>query len=126
MSDPAIIPDSHMTASSEYKTCFKPAFGRLDGHRGDGWCAQWAKSNKEWLQVHLGDIFQICGVGSQGDFSGDQEYVSAFKLSFSFDGSHWTELKNEDGSGKVKLKRPSFQYFERHGLSSSGYYTTGK
>ena len=104
MSDPAIIPDSHMTASSEYRTCFKPAFGRLDGHRGDGWCSQLAKSNREWLQVDLGEIFKICGVASQGDVSGEGEYVSAFKLSFSFDGSHWIELKNEDESDKVKIK----------------------
>ena len=118
MSDPSIIPDSHMTASSEYKTCFKPAFARLDRHRGDGWCSQWAKSNREWLQVDLGDIFQICGVASQGDFSGDQEYVSAFKLSFSSNGNDWTYYKKDDGTDMVRMEEKK-QWSHVSGMGSS-------
>ena len=52
----AKIPDGLMTASSENSAGFKAAYGRLNGTRGDGWCAGTARSNKDWLEVNLGEL----------------------------------------------------------------------
>ena len=54
--------------------------------------------------MDLGDTFQICGVASQGDFSGNQEYVSAFKLSFSLNGNDWNYYEKEDGTQMVSIE----------------------
>ncbi|KAL9952074.1 hypothetical protein ACROYT_G039278 [Oculina patagonica] len=90
-SDPGIIPDSYMTASSAEKPTerYQPFFGRLQGDRGDGWCSGSSNSNNEWLQIYFGDMFTMCRVDTQGDRNGN-EWVTAFKLSFSTDESSWT------------------------------------
>lgn len=89
-----------MTASSFYENDdnFQPAYGRLYGTRGDGWCAS-EKSGKDWLQVDLGKVFELCAVATQGDGTYDEEdeWVTDFKLSYSSDGNTWTNY--EDGNG---------------------------
>lgn len=80
-----------MTASSAEKPTerYQAAFGRLQGDRGDGWCSRSSNSNDEWLQIYFGDMFTVCRVDTQGDINRN-EWVTAFKLSFSTDGSSWT------------------------------------
>ncbi|KAL9953929.1 hypothetical protein ACROYT_G041405 [Oculina patagonica] len=97
---PDVIPDDHMTASSYVDNPFQPAYGRLHGSRGDGWCASTASSNEEWLQVDLGKTFQVCGVATQGDGHYDvhNSWVTDFKLSFSSDGNTWTYYKDHNGA----------------------------
>ena len=97
MANPGIIPDSHMTASSTHiESRYQPWFGRLGGNRGDGWCSQTRDSNNDWLQIYFGDMFTVCRVDTQGDINGN-EWVTAFKLSFSTNGSVWTTYKSENG-----------------------------
>ncbi|XP_078353452.1 uncharacterized protein LOC144638135 [Oculina patagonica] len=96
ISDQAEIPDNHMTASSQYDAGRQPAYGRLNGDRGDGWCSKARDSNDDWLQVDLGKTFRVCGVASQGDRNGN-EWVTDFKLSYSSDGIVWTPYKDENG-----------------------------
>lgn len=89
-----------MTASSFYDNDnnFQPAYGRLHGTRGDGWCAA-EESGKDWLQVDLGREFELCPVATQGDGTYDEydEWVTDFKLSYSSDENTWTNYK--DGKG---------------------------
>ena len=90
-----------MTASSTYEADrYQPEFGRLQGKRGDGWCSRTKDSNDDWLQIFFGEMFTVCGVDTQGDRNGN-EWVKAFKLSFSTDGSSWTTYANEDGTDIV-------------------------
>ena len=91
-----------MTASSQYSSTYKPANGRLDGVRGDGWCAADSNSTGDWLQVDMGIATQACAVATQGDISGD-EWTTVFKLSFSSDGKNWTTYKNANGTEVVRV-----------------------
>lgn len=102
VSNPDIIPDSHMTASSTHTASrYQPAFGRLRGSRGDGWCTLTSDSNNDWLQVYFGDMFTVCRVDTQGDINGN-EWVKAFKLSFSADGNSWSNYKYNNGTDVVR------------------------
>ena len=84
VSNSSIILDSFMRAKSHdsrhgYKAL--PSHGRLNGTRGDGWCAE--KNDKDqWLQVDLGKIIEVCAVATQGDINGN-EWVIDFKLALS-------------------------------------------
>jgi len=97
ISDQGIIPDNQITASSQYSTGYQAAYGRLNGDRGDGWCAKEAGRNDDWLQVHLGKTIEVCGIASQGDRNGN-EWVTDFKLSYSTDGKNWTPYKDANGA----------------------------
>jgi len=82
------IPDAQITASSYHSARFQPAYGRLNGSRGDGWCAKSARANNEWLQVDLGKLYTVCAVTTQGDINGN-EWVNFFKVFFSVNGQSW-------------------------------------
>ena len=101
ISDQAKIPDNQMTASSQYGDGYQPAYGRLNGDRGDGWCAKESARNDDWLQVDLGKTFQVCGIATQGDRNGN-EWVTAFKVSYSSDGNVWTPYKDANGVEAVR------------------------
>ena len=88
--------------------CFQPAYGRLNGNRGDGWCAKEANRNDDWLQVDLGKTIQVCAVATQGDRNGN-EWTTDFKLSYSSDGNSWTTYKDADGMEKSKIFLPANQ-----------------
>ncbi|XP_078382904.1 lactadherin-like isoform X1 [Oculina patagonica] len=92
----AIVPDKYITASSQYGVDYQPAYGRLNGNRGDGWCAKEANRNDDWLQVDFGIVTEVCAVASQGDRNGN-EWVTDFKLSYSSDGKVWTPYKDANG-----------------------------
>ena len=77
-----------MSASSQYDNNNQAAYGRLNDDRGDGWCAQAAARNDDWLQVDLGKSIEACGLATQGDRNGSK-WVTAFKLSYSSDGTNW-------------------------------------
>ena len=103
VSNPDIIPDSHMTASSTFDNIlYQPEFGRLGDIRGEGWCSLTSSRNDEWLQVYFGNMFTVCRVDTQGDVNGN-EWVTAFKLSFSKDGVSWTTYKHKNGTEVVRV-----------------------
>ena len=64
VADPAIIPDNHMTASTEYDSYYAAAKGRLNGN--NAWCASSCCGSQDWLQVDLGKTTEICGIDTQG------------------------------------------------------------
>ncbi len=95
ISNPSVIPGNHLTASSQRGALYQPANGRLGSTSGDGWCAKEADRNDEWLQVDLGNTFEVCGVGSQGNREKDiDEWVTAFTISYSLYGSRWERYKD--------------------------------
>ncbi|KAL9952122.1 hypothetical protein ACROYT_G039331 [Oculina patagonica] len=96
ISDQAIIPDNHMNASSQYRVGYQAAYGRLNGNRGDGWCAKEANRTDDWLLVDLGRTFKVCALATQGDINGN-EWVTDFKLSYWSDGNVWTTYKDANG-----------------------------
>ena len=100
-----IIPDNHLTASSQYPgDKYQPANGRLHGR---GWCAEEADRNDDWLQVDFGKTVQVCAVATQGDVSGN-DWVTDFKLSFSTDGNNWKTIKDRNGSDVVRIVFSSY------------------
>lgn len=108
VADTAKIPDAQITASSEHGDKYKAAFGRLNGNRGDGWCSKSASSNNEWLQVDLGKSYSVCAVATQGDRNGN-EWVTKFKLLFSWDGTSWHVYQGD--SGKDVVRTMQLRYF---------------
>ena len=102
IASPSIILDSQITASSIFNPSNMAAYGRLNGDRGDGWCINEAGRNDEWLQVDLGKSIQACGLATQGDINGD-EWVKAFKLSYSSDGANWETYRDESGAEMVRF-----------------------
>ena len=101
ISDQKKIPDNQITASSQYGTGYQPAYGRLNSDRGDGWCAKEAGSNNDWLQVDLGEMIEVCAIATQGDRNGN-EWVTAFKLSYSSDSQTWTPYKDVNDTVVVR------------------------
>ncbi|XP_035687608.1 EGF-like repeat and discoidin I-like domain-containing protein 3 [Branchiostoma floridae] len=93
------IPDSSITAASVPHSNLQPYHGRLNFVKGHG---AWAgtKVIGEWLQVDLGGAAKVHGVITQGRADYDQ-WVTSYKLQFSWDGSSWTTYKASDGSDKI-------------------------
>lgn len=91
-----------MTASSQFNDYNKPAYGRLHGDRGVGWCANKSDGKHDWLQVNLGETIQVCAVATQGDKNG-YGWVTDFKLFYSLDEKNWTSYKDFKGSEVVGL-----------------------
>ena len=100
--DTSKIPDHQLTASSSHGIRFQAAYGRLNGRRGDGWCARQPSRTDDWLQVDLGKTFQVCSVATQGDINGN-EWTTDFKLSYSSDGNTWTTYKYSNGTEVVRV-----------------------
>ena len=90
-----------MSASSQYSDGYQAAYGRLNGDRGDGWCALEAARNDDWLQIDLGKPAEVCALATQGDINGN-DWVKAFKLSYSSDGTNWTTYQNANGTEVVR------------------------
>ncbi|XP_028514128.1 lactadherin [Exaiptasia diaphana] len=72
------IPDSSITASSQWDSRFYPGNGRINS----SYC--WGpKQSKvgEWLQVDLGEVCTITGIATQG-LSRHPAYVKSYKLQY--------------------------------------------
>ena len=80
---------------------FQAAYGRLNGDRGNGWCALEAARNDDWLQVDLGITVEVCGLATQGDVAG-HKWVKAFKLFYSSDGTSWKAYQHASDRDVVR------------------------
>ena len=54
-----------MSAKSHYLVNALPSYGRLNGTREDGWCAE-LNDDEQWLQVDLGKVTELRTVAIQG------------------------------------------------------------
>ena len=91
-----------MTSSSQQSDLTKPSYGRLNGVRGNGWCASTASSTHDWLQVDLGRTVKVCSLYAQGEVNGNR-WVTDFKLRYSTDGISWRYYMNANGAQVVRF-----------------------
>ena len=106
------IPDSAITASSEYSSAYKAINGRLHFLHRSGRVGSWsARTNDvyQYLQVNFGDWTKISRVATQGRTDGDQ-WVKSFTLSYGYD-SIFFRVYKEDDEKKVKIR---FTIHKRH------------
>ena len=89
------VPDGAFSASSSSNAQSGPARSRLNiqSHsKGYGsWVAK-ANDSKQWLQIDFGELVQVTKVATQGRQDADQ-WVTKYTLSYSLDGMHWAEYK---------------------------------
>ncbi|XP_078346313.1 uncharacterized protein LOC144631689 isoform X2 [Oculina patagonica] len=96
------IPDSAITASTEYSTAYKAINGRLHFLYRSGRVGGWsAKKNDvfQYLQVNFGDWTKVARVAIQGRQDTNQ-WVKTFSLSYGYDPIFFKVYK-EDGLKKV-------------------------
>ena len=89
------VPDAAFSASSIDSASFVPARARLNIHpdsKGKGAWAAKTNNDKEWLQIDFGELVRVTKVATQGRQDADQ-WVTKFTLSYSVDGIHWVEYK---------------------------------
>ncbi|XP_078377817.1 lactadherin-like [Oculina patagonica] len=87
-----------MTASSYVKHWYQPEQGRLNFNRA--WRASTPGRRNEWLQIDFGQLFEVCGVATQGNGAYGM-WVTPFKLSYSQDGKYCIRYRDENGNEKV-------------------------
>ena len=85
------IPDSQLTASSEWDIRHSPKQARLHtketANRKGAWACLTNDLN-QWLQVDLGKITAVTHVATQGrNFLSPGQWVTKYKLQFSNDGT---------------------------------------
>ncbi|KAK1802243.1 hypothetical protein P4O66_021907, partial [Electrophorus voltai] len=97
-----LVLDSQLSASSAFRTwgidafTWLPHYARLDKlGKTNAWSPA-SNNQSEWLQVDLEKPKRIAGIITQGakDF-GTVQFVSAFKIAFSDDGTSWSVVKDE-------------------------------
>ena len=92
MADRNVFLDTQMLSylvESEYTTYL------TDGH---GWCSM--NNSRGWLQLDLGETFEICGVATQGGTM-PLHQDATFKLMYSNGTEQWRWYLDTDGSGMV-------------------------
>ena len=95
------IPDSDITASSNWDGVTKPYYGRLHFLPGPwqaagGWASEW-NNKDQFLQVHFGDWRKVTRVAIQGRQDSDQ-WVESFRLSYGYDSASFQDYTE----GEVK------------------------
>ena len=89
------VPDAAFSASSSAQAKHAPARARLNIHADSKGYGAWAaKTNngKQWLQIDFGELVRVTKVATQGRQDNDN-WVTKFTLSYSVDGIHWVEYK---------------------------------
>ena len=96
------IPDSAITASSEYNAASKAINGRLHFLLRSGRYGAWiAKRNDlfQYLQINFGDWTKVSRIAIQGRQDADQ-WVKSFSVSYGYDAVFFKDY-NENGAKKV-------------------------
>ena len=89
--------DTAFLASSVAGSKNGPERARLNTHTDSKGSGDWAaKENNDidsqWLQIDLGELVQVTKVATQGKQDADH-WIIQFSLSYSLDGRHWAEYK---------------------------------
>ncbi|XP_030842186.1 uncharacterized protein LOC115924256 [Strongylocentrotus purpuratus] len=103
-----VIPDSSLTASSEYNADHGAKRGRLNlarvGNLRGAWSARTNDAN-QWIQVDLLDLYRVISVATQGREDVSQ-WVTSYKLACSTDGTtfHTVQgISTNPGADRVSL-----------------------
>lgn len=101
------IPDSKITASSQWSATHGPARARLDTVKTGSKTGSWsAKSNDkgQWIQVDLSKVSKITGIVTQGRQDYNQ-WVTKYDVQHSYDGvtfsNYGSLLGNTDRNTKI-------------------------
>jgi len=89
------VPGAAFSSSSSHDAKHVPARARLNIHadsKGNGAWAAKTNNGKQWLQIDFGELVRVTKVATQGRQDSDQ-WVTKFTLSYSVDGIHWVEYK---------------------------------
>ena len=104
------LPDSKITASSEYNQFHAARLGRLGqvkrGKFVGAWCARY-NNHYQWLKVDFGRPMKIRKVCTQGRQDAGQ-WVTSFYLSSSVDNVHWSMYRFRSGN---KVRNIPCRYF---------------
>ena len=88
-----------MFSHSEESNYSRARYGRLNLTDGHGWCSR-NDSWVGWLQLDLGETFEICGVATQGG-TRPLHQDATFKLMYSNGTEQWRWYLDTNGSGMV-------------------------
>ncbi|KAM9307917.1 neuropilin-1 [Gastrophryne carolinensis] len=91
------ITSDQITVSSQYNTHWSAERSRLN-YVENGWTPR-EDSGKEWIQVDLGHLRFVSGIGTQGAISKETNkkyYLKSYRVDISSNGEDWITLK--DGS----------------------------
>ena len=105
------IPDDSFSASSEFKARYAAKYGRLNGT--GAWEPKTTTDPDDYLQIDLLYEYVICAVATQGNpptQSPAQEWITEYKLRFSFNGTTFFPYK-ENKTDKVGMSCSCLQVF---------------
>ncbi|XP_048583976.1 uncharacterized protein LOC5501433 isoform X1 [Nematostella vectensis] len=103
LQDAGMFPNVRFTASSYYQTTSgnKPYRARLTSSQA--WAPTSETDPNDYLQVDLGSLYVICGLGTKGNRqTSKNEWTTEYKINTSLDGATWVSYKD---SGAEKLFR---------------------
>lgn len=93
------IPDSAISSSSAIDVWHDKQFARPNTQRNSarGWCAA-GSDERPYLQVDLGEIRSVCGVGTmgRGSISAHYGYPISYSVLLSNDSLNWTFVGEDD------------------------------
>ena len=93
------IPDSRITASSEWSTGWAPRYGRLHGNK----C--WAPRSPhtyQWLQIDFKYKATVTEILTQGRRNANQ-WVTSYTIAYSDNGVNFATYKGDEGQDKVTI-----------------------
>ena len=100
------IPDSRITASSEWNPDHGASNARLNNEEDPPSTGAWsARTNdkKQWIQADLGCLKRVSGVITQGRPSRNfPQWVTKFTVQYSVDGKTWYDVEDANGQ-KVRI-----------------------
>ncbi|XP_046862238.1 lactadherin-like [Xenia sp. Carnegie-2017] len=112
------IPDSAITASSEYASAYLAPFARLRNTKSlkCSWAPTGSNRMNSWHQVNFGKNTIITGVATQGSCQSN-EWAKTYSISYSNDGKNWSSYK-ENGSIKIFQGNSDTTTVVKHSFSS--------
>lgn len=99
------ILDSQITASSEYDSNHGATNGRLNFVAAGGKTGAWSASTSDvnqWLQVDLLGKPKVTEIQTQGREDCCNQFVKTYTVSYSDDGSTFTDYLTDTGTVKVR------------------------
>ena len=98
------IPDSSITASSEWDHYHGPRYARLNHQQANpikgAWSAKYMNLN-QWIQADLGGWKLVSGVVTQGR-NAHSQWVTKFTVQYSDNGETWSNVEDVNGQ-KVRI-----------------------
>ncbi|XP_070552321.1 lactadherin-like [Ptychodera flava] len=118
------IPDSQMTASSQWSVNHASYYGRLN-FVGSGVSSAWVVKNNrvgEWLQIDLGRSRKVTKVATQSrGESAHPQRVTTYKLGYSEDGHDWKFVADLWGNDKLFAGNYDFNTIVYHDLRENAF-----